>query len=227
MNVISKFSKGCKDSVALNACKGSGKFCSKTCPFHVESTSKHKRTDKAVCYTNKLQRLYPKLNGFLNDHSNNFTAFLHGILADMKKIQDSPWIRFSSFGSFPERTELNNDQINLLSKIAKKLEKNIKKETVHFPVETVSKYAFYKSLGFPVRLSNQSEYLGLSESKVIGNLAQPLKKRIAQAQAEAKRLRKNNLKVVVCPAIAGNLHCGNCKACSCSRVDVIVYPVHV
>jgi len=173
MNIKSTFSKGCKNSIALNACKGSGKFCSKNCPFHKNSKAKK----------------YKDLNPFLRKHSDDFTGFLFGILSIMNDLQSCPWIRFSSFGSFPSFSELNNEQKEILQLIAKKLIPKIQSGLVHFPVETVSKYLAYRNMGFPTRLSNQEEYKGYRESRVVGDLRKPLKHRIVQATMEAKMLR--------------------------------------
>lgn len=230
MNITSTFGKGCDGSLALNACKGSGEFCSKTCPFNLNGDVW--KEGMPACYTEGPQKMYKNLIPFLDKHQENFTGFLYGILANMDKLKKAPWVRFSSFGSFPEQDQLNENHRNLLQEIAHQLRDQIEAGKVHFPVETITKYHTYSKLGFRARLSlatNQEQYETASRRAcVVGSLKDHMTTRINQAKAKAKDLMKQGVKAIVCPAVGNKkIKCGNCTACGSDKVEMVVYPVHV
>jgi len=228
MSVISTFSKGCKGSVALNACPGSGEFCASSCEFNVHGYVW--KPGMPRCYTDGPQKRYKNLNKKLQRHADDFTEFLYGILSEMRYISCSPWLRFSSFGSFPGPSRITPHQLDLLKKIQKKIQPMIEKNRVHFPVETEIKYNFYKSLGFPVRLSLTSPESKISKGKrqsiVVGSLRDKMPVRRNLARAYAKKLRSQGIKAGLCPAVGAPSKCGSCKACA-TPLEVVVYPVHV
>jgi hypothetical protein len=46
------------------------------------------------------------------------------------------------------------------------------------------------------------------------------------AQSCAKRARAAGVSTVVCPAVIGDSHCGECVACASPLVDLVIYPFH-
>jgi len=232
MSVISTFGKGCKGALALNACKGSGAFCAVSCPFNINGAVWEE--GQPCCYTEGPQKMYKNLVPFLDRHEKNLTMFLYGILSVMDKLQKAPWVRFSSFGSFPEQEELDSTQQGLLQQIAKGLQAQIAAGKVHFPVETLGKYHYYKSLGFLPRLSLATAMdpydPWIKKACVVGSLKDPMTARKEAARAKAKELNDQGVIAVPCPAVGSKsktMKCGKCTACGSSKVDMIVYPIHV
>ena len=231
---LGTFSKGRENSIALNFGQSGGKNCSPKC----------QALKRGVCYAVHTERLKPSIavSGERKEQAGFYECCLsyrleiHKLKKQGKPI---PWIRFSTFGSVPNRP-LRPHEIAAFVSLVRSFPG---KSPVHFPVETRQKRDRFKAIlwahglqdRLEIRLSCQSDKAMMEEfsagnaaSRIVSNGATK-RERLANAQKLAKRLGPG---ARVCPAIASTVlrrprpvKCGDCTLCA-QFGGMILYPEH-
>jgi hypothetical protein len=253
-NVFSTFGKGDERSIALNFGKSSGSNCSTTCRHHKNSTADN---PTHACYSSTAESMRPTVGQFLLAQETsgalqtigNAMIQLGELLELLKaKKEKLSFFRISAAGSVPSRDQIPQQDRKRFETLFRQLIQVIVSHgaKVHFPVETVSKKAYYDSfLGdlITVRLSCQSieSFMSSAESSfVVGeSITNKTSKSVKRDRIElarkiaAERYRITGRKTIVCPAIVSTfekrdrkIQCGDCDACSRKNLDII-YPLHV
>ena len=232
---VGTFSKGKAGSVAINFAPSAGSLCSKECEY--------KRNGK--CYAVATEKRKSSITVNLERKESHPAEYLD-ILAHetaQPRIQSAPWVRFSAFGGVYDYSQLPAGAVANFGEIAHNLKPLIQAGRVHFPTETVEKYTLYRELGFPTRLSLQTQALERVIDEVFAGRVvscstvgekiykreSQIKANIREAQRIAEYLRELGISVVVCGAIANRkrkIKCGDCTACGRDKVQVVIYPEH-
>lgn len=230
---LGTFSKAIPKSVAINFSESGGENCSSKC----------QALKLGICYAVHTERMKPNIQvsgerkrrtGF----ASVCIAYAAQIKAKEEKEEAIPWIRFSTFGSVPNRP-LTKEEVSAFVYLVRSFPKNV---PVHFPVETKEKAERFRALSYAfdlnltVRESCQSdkradECMGssLPSSRIVYNGATK-RERLESARKIAKESKG---KAVVCPAIASTIlrrsnpmKCGKCTLCAQSNRVLILYPQH-
>ena len=223
--LIGAFGKGRAGSVTVNFGVSGGRNCSDTCTLKGNG-----------CYAITTEAVKPSITVNLERKQNNLTKYLTELTspAALNKLNRASWIRCSAFGSIPDPAEITQEQTNLFKQIGQ----GINNKLLHWPVETLDKARFLRSVGFNPRYSAGLDknkaicatIMGFNTSLVVEGtkLARGKNKRIHSAAAfdTAKDLNKRGIRAKVCPAIAGSAKCGDCTLCADKQVQVIIYPKH-
>lgn len=231
---LGTFSKALPGAIALNFAESGGVNCSDEC----------QAKDK-FCYAEQVEKMKPsvatsgerkRLAGF----AECCNAYAAEIRKRAAKGHAFPWIRFSSFGSVPNRP-LSPVEILAFIQLVRSFPPGV---PVHFPVETKEKAMRFRAIAnhyglkLVVRESAQSENRALeclaegSAASLIFSAGRNKRERLAGAIAYAKG--KPGAKV--CPAIASTIlrrpvkiKCGSgkggCTACS-QDSGLVIYPQH-
>jgi hypothetical protein len=219
---IGSFGKALEGSISMNFSANGDSNCSNKCPQKANGT----------CYGLNIEKLKPSVK--VSGDRKRETGFLNCVNNYRKQIAkktELPWIRFSSFGSVPNRP-LNNDESEAFKALAHHAS-NL--GPIHFPVETQAKRERFEKLvpqGVKVRESAHTMRRALNLAKksipnsVVFTKGETLRDRIDNAKEYAKKKRDEGLKMVVCPAIGSKkIKCGACTLCS--KLDgTIIYPQH-
>jgi hypothetical protein len=231
MNVFTIFSKGVDGSLGLSFCESAKHNCDPQCRLW------------RSCYACRIERMYKCLRAKLRRHHRNGPTWVVNQAIKQWPDKPVPWFRFSVDGSFPSRSKVRNwrtfrQRLRLL--VIHALGTGSK---VHIPVESKRKAMTYRAVlrGIPVvvRRTSQARTVeqliseddprawvaataihngGVSKTQVSAN--------IDLARQSATAIRANGETAVVCSAIAGSSHCGQCTACADERVSVVIYPFH-
>jgi hypothetical protein len=230
---LGSFSKAVKDSIALNFSESGGTHCDPACMA----------LTLGFCYAIHTEKMKPSIQtsgerkrklGF----APVCDAYRIAILKKRAKGELIPWIRFSTFGSVPDRP-LSANEIDAFVSLVRSFPPGT---PVHFPVESKQKAERFRALSFAfdlplvVRESCQTDERakecttqGLPASRIV-NLGKTGKERLSNAIAIAKASKG---KATVCPAIASTIlrrphkvKCGECTLCSKSGRTMILYPRH-
>mgnify|MGYP003633229960 FL=1 len=163
-----------------------------------------------------------------------FVQLCQAYQAKIEKLPSIPWIRFSTFGSVPNR-RLTGAEMEAFASLVRSFPQGT---PVHFPVETREKAERFRAiavafdLDLVVRESCQSdrrmrEAAGPSSRIVFDGATK--RERLANAVTLAKSLEGAR----VCPAIAATIlrrpkpvKCGQCTLCARPDVRMILYPQH-
>lgn len=214
-NVLTRFSKGIKESVALSFSRSASKNCDKGC-----------KQFNNGCYAETVEKRYKDYGRKLLRHSRIAPHnLIYSALAEVQRRKLS-WFRFSVSGSIPPASRIR-DKIRFTSAL-RELCSHLSGEgiLIHFPVESYPKAVMVRSIleGLPIVVRRSCQSLaGLLNSKDAVSWVVPKGMDVSKL---ADTLREQNKTVVVCPAIIGDSKCGKCKACANKFVDVILYPKH-
>lgn len=228
------FSKAVEGAISVNFSESGGANCAKACTMHPDNGG--------ACYAVVVEAMKPSVQvSGERKRTQGFARTCLEIASDIERKGLIPWVRFSSFGSVPNRAlyHLEQEAFKHLIKVV-----IATGAPVHFPVETEAKRQRMQALcdevkpnAITVRLSGQTigkslnaRDKGIATSVVFTDGANK-KERLANAKAWAAKHRKSH-GALVCPAIASTIErkakkvkCGECKACSQPQ-HLIVYPQH-
>lgn len=214
-SVLTRFSKGIKESAALSFSRSASRNCDTKC----------KQLNNG-CYAETVEKRYKDYGRKLLRHSRMAPHnLLYLALTEVRKHKLT-WFRFSVSGSIPPASRIK-DKV----RFAAALQELCSYLTsigvaIHLPVESYPKAVMVRSIlaGLPVvvRRSCQS-FAGLLKSTDSVSWVVP---RGMDAQKLADSLREQGRSAVICPAIIGDSKCGKCKACANKFVDVVLYPKH-
>jgi hypothetical protein len=232
---LGTFSKALSGAVSLNFAESGGVNCSPTCEALI----------KNVCYAVHTEKMKPSIQ------KSGERKRLHGFapLCDAYREEITrkaskaiiPWIRFSTFGSVPDR-ELTTEEESAFVKLVRSFPPDV---PVHFPVETREKAERFRdiakayALPLVIRESAQSDQRAM-ESMSSGDPASRIVyegKTKRDRLAKAQEIARANPGASVCPAIASTIlkrpvkiKCGSgkggCTLCSQGNRTLILYPQH-
>lgn len=226
------FSKALPGAVALNFSESGGANCSKRC----------QALKLGVCYAVHVEKMKPSVQtSGERKRKMNFAslclAYKTQIEKRIAKGEHVPWIRFSTFGSVPNRP-LTGEEMQAFASLVKSFPAGV---PVHFPVETRQKAERFRAIAVAfdlplvVRESAQSDS-GFRESMAQGK---PVSRIVYKGDTKRERLenarkiaKRSKGKARVCPAIASTIlrtkpvKCGQCTLCSRGDVTGILYPQH-
>jgi len=199
-----------------------------------------------LCYAVRLERIYKSLNEKLSRHHR--TGAIDLVAQAIEALKDKPlrWARLSVDGSLPKREQFSREQWSIFCRLLRELVQRALDLGAkwHIPVESKSKARSYRAAlkGLPVvvRRSDQSRtvagllksddarsWVAVADELHSGCVTQSEKDRnTAYARQCALQCRTAGQTAVVCPAVAGSSHCGDCTACASDLVDIIFYPFH-
>lgn len=216
MSVLTRFSKGIKESAALSFSRSASKNCDIKC-----------KQFNNGCYAEAVEKRYKDYGRKLLRHSRIAPHnLIYSALAEVVQRKKLSWFRFSVSGSIPPANRIKDK-----AKFAASLRElcfylTAKSVAIHLPVESYPKAVMVRSIlaGLPivVRRSCQS-FKGLLSSKDHASWVVPYE---MDAHRVADTLREQGRSTVICPAIIGDSKCGKCKACSSQLVDIVLYPKH-
>ena len=221
--ILSRFSKGIKESAALSFGLSAKSLCDTSCRMLKEG----------FCYAESPERLYYNYNQKLIRHRRMLPENL--INRASKEVAGLKWFRFSVSGSVPPKNKVKN--WTTYSKGFRSLcEKLLNSGTkIHLPVESFSKARSDRSIrkGLPVVVRRTVQ--NKTQLKSTDHIAYVVGKTRGRHNLEecnrlAKELRSEK-SVVICPAVFPNKFgqkskCGKCTACASDKVDIILYPLH-
>ena len=227
---IGSFSKAVEGSVSLNFAESGGENCDPSCSAFVLKICYAMHTEKVkpcIAVSGKRKRLA------------GFAACCLEYAAQIKrkvaKGESIPWLRFSTFGSVPNRP-LSAGEVSAFVTLVRSF---LDGTPVHFPVETADKARRFRSIAaihnlpLVVRESCQTDARaaeclaqGLPSSRIAYH-GRNKRERLANAMLSAK-----GTGAAVCPAIASTIlkrnriKCGQCTLCAQSSRIQIIYPQH-
>ena len=226
---LGTFSKAVPKAVALNFSESGGVNCSTKC----------EALKKGVCYAVHTEKMKPSIQvsgerkrkaGF----ANLCKSYQRQIERKTAKGETIPWIRFSTFGSVPNR-KLTGLEMEAFAALVRSFPAGT---PVHFPVETPEKAERFRAiavafdLNLVVRESAQSDRRMRATDKPCSRIVykgETKRERLANAVSLAKSLPNAR----VCPAIASTIlrrpkpiKCGQCTLCARPDVQTILYPQH-
>lgn len=226
---LGTFSKAVANAIALNFSESGGKNCSAKC----------EALRKGVCYAIHTEKMKPSIQvSGQRKRELGFTALCEAYQSKIEKLVKSgkpiPWIRFSTFGSVPNR-RLTGLEMEAFASMVRSFPAGT---PVHFPVETREKADRFRAIAVAfelplvVRESCQSDKRMLDSSGPSSRIVfegATKKDRLANAIALAKQLPDAR----VCPAIASTINrrpnpvkCGQCTLCAQPAIKTILYPQH-
>ena len=229
------FSKAVDGAISINFSESGGVNCSNHCTMKGNG-----------CYAEQVEVMKPSVQvSGERKRTQGFAVTCIQIADDINKRlskgESIPWVRFSSFGSVPNRglSHLETEAFKYL--ISAVLATGA---PVHFPVETETKRKRFQALcddvdhgAIVVRVSGQTLAGAMSARRsehatsVVWSAGKTKRDRVANAKRWANAHRVSH-GAVVCPAIvstverkAHKVKCGECKACSQSG-HLVIYPQH-
>lgn len=225
---LGTFSKAIPNSVALNFSESGGTNCSTKC----------EALKKGVCYAVHTEKMKPSIQ--VSGQRKRELGFAQLCKAYQIKIENlpspPPWIRFSTFGSVPNR-KLTPLELEAFADMVQSFPAGV---PVHFPVETREKAERFRAitmafdLPIVIRESCQSDARMKSpdnkgqSSRIVFDGATK-RDRLANAVKLARTLPDAR----VCPAIASTIlrrpkavKCGQCTLCAQPQIKTILYPQH-
>lgn len=215
MSVLTRFSKGIKESAALSFSRSASKNCDRGC-----------KQFNNGCYAETVEKRYKDYGLKLIRHGRTAPHnLIYAALAEIRQ-RKLTWFRFSVSGSIPPASRIK-DKVRFAASLRELcsylLENGI---FIHLPVESYPKAVMVRSIlaGLPVVVRRSCQSLaGLLNSKDAVSWVVP---RGMDTSKLADTLREQNKTVVVCPAIIGESKCGKCKACASPLVNIVLYPKH-
>lgn len=215
VQILTRFSKGIKESAALSFSRSASRNCSKGC-----------KQFNNGCYAETVEARYKDYGRKLIRHGRTLPHnLIYAALAEVR-LRKLTWFRFSVSGSVPP-AKLIADPLRFAAALRELCQFLVDNSIlVHFPVESYPKAKMLRSIlsGLPivVRRSCQS-FAGLLKSKDSVSWVVP---KGMDVQKLADTLRSQGRSTVICPAIVGDSKCGKCKACASPLVDIVLYPKH-
>jgi hypothetical protein len=230
---LGSFSKAVPGAISLNFGESGGVNCSTKC----------EALKLGVCYAVHTEKMKPSIQtSGERKRKHGFAKVCLEYRNQIERLESKgkaiPWIRFSTFGSVPNR-RLTGVEMQAFADLVRSFPPGV---PVHFPVETKEKAERFRAiavafdLSLVVRESCQSDRRAnetLAEnspsSRIVYKGANK-RERLANAQ---KLARKSKGKARVCPAIASTIlrrdspvKCGQCTLCARGDVNLILYPQH-
>lgn len=215
MSVLTKFSKGIKNSAALSFSRSATVNCDKGC-----------RQLGNGCYAERVENQYKSYGRKLVRHSRTLPENLLRLALQEVGGRKLSWFRFSVSGSFPPAARIKNPaafRSALRELVTHLLERGI---LIHIPIESFAKANMLRGIlsDLPVVIRRSCQSLrDLLKSEDTVSWVVP---RDQNPDEIADRLRSMGRSTVICPAIVGESKCGKCKACASPLVDIILYPKH-
>ena len=227
---LGSFSKAVEGAISLNFAESGGANCDPSCQALKEG----------ICYAVHSEKMKPSIaTSGKRKRLVGFEACCLEYAAQIKRRTDKgesiPWLRFSTFGSVPNRP-LSPSEVTAFVLLVRSFPENT---PVHFPVETADKARRFRSIAalhnlpLVVRESCQTDARaaeclaqGLPSSR-IAYAGKNKRERLANAMLSAKATG-----AVVCPAIASTIlkrtriKCGQCTLCAQPSRVQIIYPQH-
>ena len=228
---LGTFSKAVPNSIALNFSESGGVNCSTKC----------EALKKGVCYAVHTEKMKPSIQvSGQRKRELGFVGLCHAyeakIRALISKGVDIPWIRFSTFGSVPNR-RLTPGELEAFASMVESFPQGV---PVHFPVETKEKAERFRAIAVAFKLNIVIRESCQSDARMVSpnNVGQSSRivfdgatkrERLTNAVAIARSLPAAR----VCPAIASTIlrrpkpiKCGQCTLCAQSQIKTILYPQH-
>lgn len=214
-SVLTKFSKGIKESAALSFSRSASKNCSPGC----------KQLNNG-CYAETVEKRYKDYGLKLIRHGRTAPHnLLYLALAEVQRRKLS-WFRFSVSGSLPPVSRIR-DKVRFAASLKELCSFLISNGAlIHLPVESYPKAVMVRKIlaGLPVVVRRSCQSLsGLLKSKDSVSWVVP---KGTDVKKLADSIRESGKSVVVCPAIISSSKCGQCKACANKFVDIVLYPKH-
>ena len=233
---LGTFSKALPNAVSLNFAESGGVNCSPTCEALI----------KNVCYAVHTEKMKPSIQTSgerkrLHGFAPLCDAYREDITRKASKGIDIPWIRFSTFGSVPDR-ELTTEEESAFVKLVRSFPPGV---PVHFPVETREKAERFRDIAKAYDLPIVVRESAQSDQRAVESLASgdPASRIVYEGKtkrdrlAKAQEIARNNPGASVCPAIASTIlrrpvkiKCGSgkggCTLCSQGNRTLILYPQH-
>lgn len=229
---LGTFGKALPGAIAVNFSESGGSNCSNRCQLKDNG-----------CYAQGTEEFKPSIQvSGIRKREAGFAACCDHYRDQIEKRKDPiPWIRFSSFGSVPNRP-LKQDEVIAFVKMVRAFPTGV---PVHFPVESPEKAERFRMLAVAfdlplvVRESIQSK-AGLDRairsgapSSMVFHDGGTLRERVRNAAEYARTIPGAR----ICPAIASTafrrpvkIKCGEgkngCTFCSRADVSMVVYPLH-
>lgn len=224
-SVLTKFSKGIKNSAALSFGLSASDLCDDSC-----------RQKSGDCYALGPESQYKDYGKKLRNH---MRAAPHNLVYRalneiMTKRKSPDWFRLSVSGSIPARSSFTLPSWKKFTKSVVELCDYLTQSgcKIHIPVETMGKARSWRTVlsgtDIVVRRSIQSDRLKdvINSKDHTSWVCGEKNKGLPEALKSAETLRIKNKTVVICPAIVGDSKCGKCTACAEPLVDVVLYPKH-
>lgn len=233
---LGTFSKALKGAIALNFSESGGINCSTLCEALI----------RGVCYAIHTEKMKPSIQtSGERKRELGFANLCKAYKAEIDKLQKLgtviPWIRFSTFGSVPNRP-LSLPEMLAFVELVRAFPAWV---PVHFPVETQEKAERFRGIAKRWNLSLVVRESAQSDSRAMESLKQGLPVSRIWYEGETKRERLANAMAFaretpgafVCPAIASTIlkrprrvKCGvgidGCTACANGCKLMIIYPRH-
>lgn len=230
---LGTFSKAVPKAIAINFSESGGENCSPQC----------QALKMGICYAIHTEKMKPSIQ--ISGERKRLAGFANVCRAYAKQIRNKvesgesiPWIRFSTFGSVPNRP-LTEEEIMAFVDLVRSFPPGT---PVHFPVETRQKAERFRALSYAfdlplvVRESCQTDARamecmekGMPSSRIVYD-GETKRERLEAARKIAK---ESGGRAVVCPAIASTIlrrpepmKCGKCTLCSQANRTLILYPQH-
>ena len=215
-SVLTKFSKGIKESAALSFSRSASKNCSPGC-----------KQFNNGCYAETVEKRYKDYGLKLIRHGRTAPHnLLYLALAEVQRRKLS-WFRFSVSGSIPPVSRIR-DKVRFAASLKELCSFLISNGAlIHLPVESYPKAVMVRKIlaGLPVVVRRSCQTLaGLLKST--DNVSWVVPKGMDASKLADTLRSEQNKTVVVCPAIIGSSKCGQCKACANKFVDIVLYPKH-
>jgi len=228
---LGTFSKAMDGAIALNFAESGGANCSTKC----------EALKICLCYAVPTEKMKPSIQvSGQRKREAGFANLCHAYKAQIQKRvakgEKIPWIRFSTFGSVPNR-KLTSVELEAFADMVQSFPAGV---PVHFPVETREKADRFRAIAVAfdlpivIRESCQSDARMRSEdntgqsSRIVFKGATK-RERLANAITLARTLPNAR----VCPAIASTIlrrpkpiKCGQCTLCAQAGIKTILYPQH-
>ena len=230
---LGTFSKAVPDAIALNFSESGGVNCSTKC----------QALKLGICYAIHTEKMKPSIQkSGERKRELGFASTCAAYAGEIQKLVDKgkaiPWIRFSTFGSVPNRP-LTSSEVSAFVYLVRSFPANV---PVHFPVETKEKAERFRAISYAFDLPLVIRESCQSDERAAESLAQGLPASRIVYEGETKRDRLESArcmakaskgKAVVCPAIASTIlrsvnkiKCGQCTLCAQAGRTMILYPQH-
>ena len=226
---LGTFSKAVPKAIALNFSESGGVNCSTKC----------EALKRGVCYAIHTEKMKPSIQvSGERKRTLGFAKLCNAYKARIEALKNRgeaiPWIRFSTFGSVPNR-RLSGLEMQAFAELVRSFPVGV---PVHFPVETREKAERFRAIAVAFELDSLVVRESLQNDARMATTSQPCSRVIYEGATKKERLA-NAIKVArslpdarVCPAIASTINrrkpikCGQCTLCSRADVTTILYPQH-
>ena len=227
---LGTFSKAVPDAIALNFSESGGPDCSATC----------EALKRNVCYAVHTERLKPSIQvSGQRKRELGFEALCHIYARKIYNIADKgkviPWIRFSTFGTVPDR-KLTSNEIVAFGILVESFPEG---SPVHFPVETQEKADRFRAIAVALDLKDLVIRESCQSDERMWESTRPASRIVFDGDTKRERLANAVTLAAtlpdarVCPAIASTIlrrpkpvKCGQCTLCARGDVQMILYPMH-